>query len=481
MADLQSMILALTDSEAMALLRRFVRAVATGSPTPEAVRQQAKAMANELSLAAGPDAVMAPGDLARSALLMLASDARFQSSLHKMLSSTPGAFSRATEQVDATDLLAVLQTQLTPPAESADSSVVASTTQPPGLMRTLARHLLSYAGLQPQGPESDAEYLVWYATSRKPLNAADPSQGFGAERDDRIHHGTCRVFIPRSHKVGSTGSPWWKRLATFSDDRMRLLSIDSLPEAAFWQQMRDELANGPIDDQDAVVFIHGFNVDFQEAALRAAQIGFDLQIRGTVAFYSWASRGDVKMYLADEATVELEEAPIADFLCDMALRTGARRVHVIAHSMGNRAVLRAMHQITQQAERRSGVRFGQVILAAADVDARKFHELCQAYRELSERTTLYVSSRDAAVELSRRLHDFPRVGLMPPITTTPGIDTVNAVNADVSLLGHGYVAEARDVISDMHALIRHGTAPRQRFGLRSATTPAGEPYWLIGA
>lgn len=116
-----------------------------------------------------------------------------------------------------------------------------------------------------------------------------------------------------------------------------------------------------------------------------------------------------------------------------------------------------------------------------DVDARKFQELCGAYRQLAERTPLYVSTRDAAVAASCWLHGFPRVGSMPPVTTAPGIDTVNAVNADLSLLGHGYVAEARDLISDMHALIRHGAAPAQRFGLHPVATPAGEPYWLIGA
>ncbi|WP_170113260.1 alpha/beta hydrolase [Ahniella affigens] len=351
----------------------------------------------------------------------------------------------------------------------------------PGLVRALARHLLRTVGLQPSGTQADAEYPVWYATSRKPLDRANPSLGFGVERDHCIHYGICKVFIPKSHKVGSTGSPWWKRLLSATDDRMRVLTTDSLQVDAFFQKMQQHLRQSNVEDQDAVVFIHGFNVSFEEAALRAAQIGFDLQIKGAMAFYSWASRGSVKMYPADEASVELEETPIADFLCDMAMRTGARRVHVIAHSMGNRGLLRAVSQIAQNAERRSGVRFGQIILAAADIDARKFQELCKAYTLLSERTTLYVSSRDIAVEASGWLHDFPRAGLMPPITTAAGIDTVNATNADVSLLGHGYVAEARDVISDIHALIRHGAAPAQRFGLRLATTVDGAPYWLIGA
>ena len=40
---------------------------------------------------------------------------------------------------------------------------------------------------------------------------------------------------------------------------------------------------------------------------------------------------------------------------------------------------------------------------------------------------------------------------MPPTLVLPGIDTVNVTNADLTMLGHGYVAEARDVLIDMHA------------------------------
>lgn len=485
MSDLYERIEALSDADAIALLRRFVRAAGAGAATPETLRQHAQRMAVAVSLAAESDAPMSPGELARAALRLLASDERFRDSVRAMLSTARGAFARETAPLEAADLLTVLQTQL-PDLQSSTTVVRHSGSLPqpqpqPQLRNALLQNLLRYTGLQQDGPQADAEYRVWYATSRTPLDPADPSKGFGVERDEQIHHGSCTVFVPRSHKVGSTGSPWWKRLLTGRDDRLRVLKVESLQAPAFWQQVQLHLAQCEVDDRDAVVFIHGFNVSFQEAALRAAQIGFDLQIKGAMAFYSWASRGDVSKYPADEAAVELDEAPIAEFLCDMALRTGAKRVHVIAHSMGNRAVLRAVSQIAQKAERLSGVRFGQIILAAADVDARKFRQLCNAYPQLAERTTLYVSSRDLAVEASRWLHDYPRAGLMPPVTTATGIDTVNAVNADLSLLGHGYVAEARDVISDIHALIRNGTTPDKRFGLRRATTTDGQPYWLIGA
>jgi esterase/lipase superfamily enzyme len=102
-----------------------------------------------------------------------------------------------------------------------------------------------------------------------------------------VHLGVCRVFVPKSHKIGSIGSPWWKRLMKMTDDRLRLLSVEQQQDTAFWHGVSAQLKDLPLDDQCAVVFVHGYNVTFADAALRAAQIGFDLSIKGAMAFFSW--------------------------------------------------------------------------------------------------------------------------------------------------------------------------------------------------
>jgi hypothetical protein len=101
---------------------------------------------------------------------------------------------------------------------------------------------------------------------------------------------------------------------------------------------------------------------------------------------------------------------------------------------------------------------------------------------VAERATLYVSTRDFAVEASRWLHDFPRAGLMPPVLVVPDIDTINVANVDLTQLGHGYVAEARDGLADIHHLVRQDTPPERRFGLRAVNSPDGAGrFWIIGA
>jgi hypothetical protein len=70
---------------------------------------------------------------------------------------------------------------------------------------------------------------------------------------------------------------------------------------------------------------------------------------------------------------------------------------------------------------------------------------------------------------------------MPPVLILPGIDTINVTNSDLTILGHGYVASARGVLSDMHNLIVNDQPPERRFGVRSALSDEGGKYWVIGA
>lgn len=323
-------------------------------------------------------------------------------------------------------------------------------------------------------------YLVWYGTNRLPRDPNNPKQGYSADRDQTVHFGKCLVYVPKSHKIGSLGSALWRRLLTFSDDRLRLQETTELPADIFWRQVHSHLSHVPVADRQAVVFVHGYNVSFADAALRAAQIGFDLSINGSMAFFSWPSQGTVGGYPDDEATIEASEGAITDFMVDFARKSGADTVHIIAHSMGNRGVLRAVSRIAQSAQLRSQVMFGQVILAAADVDADSFRQLSTAYARVAARTTMYVSASDKALAGSRWLHGYPRAGISPPVCIVPGIDTINVTNVDMSLLGHGYVGEVREVLQDIHRLINSTDPPDRRFGLRYRRTERGERYWEIG-
>jgi esterase/lipase superfamily enzyme len=208
-------------------------------------------------------------------------------------------------------------------------------------------------------------------------------------------------------------------------------------------------------------------------------MGVDLKAPGLTAFFSWPSRGETQDYAVDEAAIESSEAAITEFLVRFASDVGAQRVHIIAHSMGNRALLRAMQRIRADATRYSSVQFGQIFLAAPDVDAGLFRELAAAYPQLTLRTTLYVSPADKAVGISRLLHGAARVGFTPPVTMVPGIDTVVIPDFNLDLLGHTYYAKGAGVRSDMFTLLRRDTSPADRQRLQAAAGDDGASYWTM--
>lgn len=321
-------------------------------------------------------------------------------------------------------------------------------------------------------------FPVWFGTNRKP----DGFGGFGTARHNRTSRGRAEVFVPEGHRFGEIGTPFWKKLLRFDlrDDTLRLQQLSTLSHDAWLaelqQTMRDAEATG--EPSHALVFLHGFNVTFEEAAIRAAQIGMDLAVPGATAFFSWPSRGNVVDYPVDEASIEASEQAITDFLVDFTAHCGAQKVHIIAHSMGNRGLLRALQRIAANAETRGKVKFGQIILAAPDVDRDLFLNLAALYAEHGERTTLYSSRHDLPVHVSSKLHDAARAGYFTPYTVAPDMDTVAVPDFDLDLLGHSYFAQAEALLYHMRDLMLNGKATVTTNRL-SPATDNGAHFWEL--
>lgn len=310
---------------------------------------------------------------------------------------------------------------------------------------------------------------VWFATNRRPDPAADPLRPFSDEASaDELTYGLCRVLVPRSHRPGSTGTPWWRRLIRLeADDSLKVRVTLPLPESTFWDQLAGRLAGEwRPGERNAFVLIHGFNVSFEEAAIRAAQIGYDLKLPGEMAFYSWPSRGAVLDYAADEATITASVGPLARFLEELCARSGAERVHLFVHSMGNRGFLSALERLA--ARQRPPLRLGQVFFCAPDEDVRTFADKTRLFPQECENRTLLVSPQDKAVALSRWQHQHDRVGLVPPFPLYDGIETIEVTGFGLLDLGHGYFAAAEPVILDLREAIESRRPAAERRGPRAA-------------
>ncbi|WZP00753.1 alpha/beta hydrolase [Isosphaeraceae bacterium EP7] len=330
-------------------------------------------------------------------------------------------------------------------------------------------------------PELPRRFPLWFGTNRAPVDASDPSRGFGTADDRRLHLGRCWVEVPPSHKIGELGSSLLKRLWEGADDRLKLGRIVLEAEAEYWAGLGDALKLLAPGRRSAVVLIHGFNVSFQDAALRSAQLGVDLDVPGIMAFYSWPSHERMLRfgYQQDATAVQACEPFLVEYLSALANLDGVDAVHVIAHSMGNQGLIRSLTRVVEASSRAGRVPFENIVLAAPDIDSRVFRDLAGAYAEAARRTTLYASSKDQALRASTIMNDGERAGFSPPLMTLDGIDTVDVTCANLSWLGHGEFAAARRMLDDLKALLVDGLAPEARqLGRRQA--PDGRAYWSIG-
>ncbi len=329
-------------------------------------------------------------------------------------------------------------------------------------------------------PKKTTLCTVFYGTNREPNDPNDPSQGYGNNRAKEIEIGTCTVSIPESHKKGQITGSLWKKLikwdASYGD--LELREVARFEEGYFWDTINALFEPLQPEEKQALVFIHGYNTSFEEASIRAAQLAVDLAHPGITAFFSWPSKGELLGYLSDEAAIQYSEKYIAEFLTKFAKQTEANRIHIIAHSMGNRGLLEAINIIHKESPE---ITFGQIILAAPDVDADVFHQKAETYTLLSEQTTLYTSSKDKAVNASEWIHRYHRAGFSPPVSIVNCMDTIHVQdNVDLLQLGHGYFAEHKGVLEDITSLILGNLHAQERAESSPRLMPQ-EGYWKLGS
>jgi len=339
-----------------------------------------------------------------------------------------------------------------------------------------------------RGWEGDEERFlrrtVFFGTDRAASGSREPEAYFGTgrARGGELRLGVCEVSIPRDHRMGQVERPslWKLEFRPDPEKHMVLLGVTPLPREAFFGRLR--AAVGRSGQKEALVFVHGFKVSFPEAVLRTAQIAYDLGFDGAPITYSWPSQATLSgvAYHADETNAEWTVPHLERFLTEVASRSGAQRIHLIAHSMGNRPLTAALTRIAARMGPNSRPLFEHIVLTAPDIDTDTFLQLAGEFSRPGRRTTLYASSNDKALQFSREIHGgYPRAGDSGrDVVVVRGLDTVDVSSVDTSFLGHSYYGENRSVIADLFGLIRDGKTPDRRFGLRPRTKQ-GLRYWFF--
>ena len=211
--------------------------------------------------------------------------------------------------------------------------------------------------------KSNDPRLVYFATNRAVAKTSTPSRPmFSSDPGAELSTGQCLVNIPVQHQRGSLEQPNFWSIADpkkhFLVQRTQLIPSDQV----FRQATSDDL----------LLYIHGFNTEFDFAVLRAAQLRYDLQFPGTAMAMCWPSAGSMGAYAQDRENAGKSAEHLANLL--EALVTSARqareggqppKLHLLAHSLGNYVLLNAIYKLHSRGVFADNDHlFQQVILAA---------------------------------------------------------------------------------------------------------------------
>jgi esterase/lipase superfamily enzyme len=354
----------------------------------------------------------------------------------------------------------------------------------------------AHDGRSPPRSESPTPFTivpVLFGTNRKAIKGDTGSRvNFGWERSEKLSLGRAVVSVPLLHKLegGIERPSWWDILRLrnpVTEDPKRHFTVQGLEvftdRGEFIKEMRNRIADASLYKNQAFVFVHGYNVTFDNALYRAAQLAYDIGFDGVPCVFSWPSGGELTDYIYDEESARLSAPRLQEFIQSILEHESVQLIHLIGHSMGNSPLLGALLSLARTPGPLQG-KVNQVILAAPDISVDEFRQVADSVTAVGRRFTLYASGTDKAMLASREVRrGVPRIGDVTeagPIIV-PKIDTLDAtaVSMDVLSLNHSAFAETEELIKDLSAILKTGDAPFVRNNkLIEKHVPNGI-YWLF--
>ncbi len=314
---------------------------------------------------------------------------------------------------------------------------------------------------------------VLVATNRQPKNdtfSCEDDQ-FGVKLDQTTRFGVCKISVPKKHHVGE--------IELAKDNRQSSQSFFKIAGATPLQAT-DLIAQLKDSKRYPLVFVHGFNVRYQEAALRAAQIAYDMKYQGPIVLFTWPAGAGYgfmedkmlnKIYADNMVNAHNTIEPFKNFLLE--LQKNNIRINLVVHSMGHQLVLPALKMIADNNS--ADIFINQLVLNAPDFEVAKFRQFAPDLKKVSKRTTLYCSQNDKAIIASRTFNNNARLG---SCAVVEGVDVINVGLIDESTLGlgHGYYS-SRAILGDVFQTLIGIEAGKRLFIARSDPN-SSDQYFL---
>lgn len=223
---------------------------------------------------------------------------------------------------------------------------------------------------------------------------------FGIRRAENLQLLELDISIPPQREVGtiSDGQKKPNPKIDFTISARRDLN----DTASFQQRLGRLIKNKPTSEQEVTVFVHGYNNSFADAAFRTAQLSEDLDLPGTAVAYAWPSRGHFLGYEYDNDSALFARDGLQQLL-ESIHDSGAKRIVVVAHSLGSSLTMEALRQIELSKPGWTSRNISGVILFSPDVNADLFRSQTNAFQQLPQPFVIFSSQSDKFLKISSRL------------------------------------------------------------------------------
>lgn len=315
-----------------------------------------------------------------------------------------------------------------------------------------------------------------FATNRTfQSTTSDPYGMFADTRGDQLTLGSAYVRIPRSGDTFDIEPDNLTRIALAEQPLVpsALLENQVLDREEFSNRARTATSRA---GDDVLLYVHGYNVDFVDAAIHTAQFSYDIGFSGLTYFYSWPARGDVATYVADVESLHASRRYLQEMLNLLLYTTPAANIYLVAHDTGAHLLARSLRDvIATQPVVRSRIR--EIILVVPDIGVTEFkRELAPALGSEDSPITVYASD-SAVLDLPRSVSTDALVGdTRNGIVIANGIETVDASGLKTTFDSHSSYSDRRTVVSDIWNLVQFGSRASFRRDLTTVYAPQGT-YW----
>jgi esterase/lipase superfamily enzyme len=335
-------------------------------------------------------------------------------------------------------------------------------------------------------------YRYFFVTNRRRESDVGPiEERFGRDREEALKFGSFDAKIEPTVGLGMLVNPTeW-----FQNEEINLQEIQKLEEAAFVERLTGLVEGSP--SRSLLVVVHGYREAFPSALRKTAFFGHVLDVNSPVLLFDWPGNqgGSLSGYRRAREVAEASGADLARTLELIVRKVRPARLWIVANSMGGQVVVDAFSTLYRDADFADAeTEIEEVVLTAPDVDHEEFDE--QFKREinaLADNLTVYVSSNDRALVLSRLVNRAPRRGestLTPDQLeeavrvaelVDPGSDLVTLV--DVTPVNrtrnfHNFSLETPEFFDDLYLRLTNDRAPQSRLLYRVKTSEGAE-YWVL--